>query len=167
MRNEIKRRFTVWQTRREMSSSSGTGGKRATNAYEISSEKNTTFNRTISAQGTPDLYQYPLSEIKKVPPSDKIEKGHSFENSGAVFERDSELDVKENKDSDQETEGDKESEGNSLVELNKDSVDKYKYWACVRSLRYEIVNNLKLADMKRHADIGWIKSMDDQGWVDV
>ena len=110
-----------------MSSSSGTGGKRATNAYEISSEKNTTFNRTISAQGTPDLYRYPLSEIKKVPPSDKIEKGHSFENSDAVFESDSELDVNENKDSDQQTEGDKESEGNSPVELNKDSVDKYKY----------------------------------------
>ena len=104
MRKEINRRISVWQTRREISSSSATGGKRATYPYIISSEKNTTYNRTTtSAQETPVLHRYPLSEIKEVPPSEKVEKGHSFENSGAAFNSDSEPGVKWNKDSDQET----------------------------------------------------------------
>ena len=137
VRNEIKRRFTVWQTRREMSSSSGAGGKREKYRYEISSEKNTTYNRTTtSAQRTPDLYRFPLSEIKEVPPSEKIEKGYSFKNSGAAFESDSEPGVKENKDRDQELEGDKESEENNSVKLKKDSVDKDTYFTCDGSSEY-------------------------------
>ena len=107
-----------------MSSLSGTGVQRATYPYIISSEKNTTFNRTTaSAQGTPDLYRYPLSDVKDVPPSEKVERRYSFDTPGKTFKNDSEFGVKD-KDGSQDTESDKESGESRPVELEKDSGDK-------------------------------------------
>ena len=79
--------------------SSSSGGKRGTYPYFISSEKNTTCNRTTgSAQGTPDLYRYPLSEIKGIPSPEKVEKGYSFETPGKTFKNDLEFEAMEDKD---------------------------------------------------------------------
>ena len=75
-----------------MSSSSGAGGRRTTHPYVISSERNTTFNRTgASAQDTPDLYRYPLSKMKEAAPSGRIEKKYSFGDLNKTTENDSEL----------------------------------------------------------------------------
>ena len=87
----------MWQTRREMSSSSGTGGQRATKPYLILSEKNTISDRTaVSAPENPDLY--PLSEIGNAPPSEKEEKENLLKTPDKTFENDLELGVKEDKD---------------------------------------------------------------------
>jgi hypothetical protein len=104
-----------------MSSSTGTGGQRATYPYVISSEKNTTFNRTTaSAQGTPDLYRFPLAEVEDSPPSGKVEKKYSFENKlDKAFENDSEFDVKRDKNGGEEKDGGKDSGRSSPVELSK------------------------------------------------
>lgn len=75
VRNEIRRRITVWKTRRDMTSSSGV--RRPT--YIITSEKNTTYNRTTQSGGVgsaPD--QHPLNEIKS--PSLQVERNYSFHN---------------------------------------------------------------------------------------
>ena len=74
MRKEVLRKVAVWQTRRDVSSS--TGKSRPT--YVVSSEKLTTFSRrTQSGNATPDLSQYPLSEVKNY--SVKIARNYSFE----------------------------------------------------------------------------------------
>jgi hypothetical protein len=107
-----------------MSSSSGTVGRRTTYPYVISSEKNTTFNRTgASAQDTPDLYRLPLSELNEAAPSGKVEKKYSFQDLNKTTENDSELDVQEEKDGGQQGDGDKDSGRSSSVELRKDSGD--------------------------------------------
>ncbi|XP_028396993.1 adhesion G-protein coupled receptor D1-like [Dendronephthya gigantea] len=78
VRNELQRKLAIWQTRRELSSSSA--GARRTYPYVVSSEKNTTFNRTTtSAQATPDLYRYPMGEIKDGTSQGKVERKYSFE----------------------------------------------------------------------------------------
>ena len=117
VRNEINRRIIVWKTRREMSSSSGTGGQRATKPYLILSEKNTILDRTAaSAPENPDLY--PLSEVGNAPPSEKEEKEYLFKKPDKTFENDLELRVKKDKDGGcQEKNSDKES---ICVELKKE-----------------------------------------------
>ena len=86
--------------------SSSSGGKRATYPHFISSEKNTTFNRTTaSAQGTPDLYRYPLSEIKDDPSSrEKLDKGYWLQTPAKMFKNDLEFEAMEDKDCGQKTE---------------------------------------------------------------
>ena len=123
VRTEIHRRIVVWRTRREFSSSSGAGrGQRSTPF--ISSEKNTTFNRTTSAQATPDLLRHPLSEIKEVPPTEKVEEKHRpSETPDKTSENDFQLGVKEGQDGGQGEEGDRDSGRSSPVELGRDLGD--------------------------------------------
>ena len=107
-----------------MSSSSGTGGQRATKPYLILSEKNTISDRTAaSAPENPDLY--PLSEIGNAPPSEKQEKEYLFKKPDKTFKNDLELGVKEDKDGGcREKKSDQESGQSIRVELNKESGDK-------------------------------------------
>ena len=118
VRSELLRKFEVWQTRREVSSSTG-GGLRTTYPYIVSSEKNTTFNRTttLSAQVTPDFNQVPLTDIKDAKSSGKVEKKYSFDNINVTPRKDSELSVPED-DADRE---EVEDSGRSTpVELGKE-----------------------------------------------
>lgn len=100
MRNELRRKLTIWRTRRELSSSSG--GARRTYPYVVSSEKNTTFNRTTtSAQATPDLYRYPMGELKDRIPQGKVERMYSFQDINRTPEKKLELGKEEKNGADE------------------------------------------------------------------
>ena len=110
----------MWQTRREMSSSSGAGGQRATKPYLILSEKNTIFDRT-AASAPENPYLYPSSKIGNVPPSEKEEKEHVFKKRDKRFENDLELGVKQNKDGECSVKrSDKESGRSTRVESEEE-----------------------------------------------
>ncbi|XP_046844026.1 adhesion G-protein coupled receptor D1-like [Xenia sp. Carnegie-2017] len=69
VRNELKRKFANWQTRRDVSSSAGGGRMYNVRRHNdaISSENYTTFNRTTSLEHTPVVVPvYPLAEVNKV-----------------------------------------------------------------------------------------------------
>ncbi|XP_028396995.1 adhesion G-protein coupled receptor D1-like [Dendronephthya gigantea] len=88
VRNELRRKLTVWQTRREFSSSSANTRR----TYVISSEKNTTFNlTTASMQATPDLYRRPMEVIEGVPPQGKVDLGYTSEDDNKTKEKEFEL----------------------------------------------------------------------------
>ena len=124
MRNELRRKFEVWQTRREVSSSTG-GGRRTMYPYVVSSEKNTTFNRTtLSAQATPDLYRFQLSDVIESPQLHREEQKYSFETPNSTPEGESELETKEPINIPQDVKGDSENGRSSPVEMGKDSENK-------------------------------------------
>ncbi|XP_028396991.1 adhesion G-protein coupled receptor D1-like isoform X2 [Dendronephthya gigantea] len=84
VRSELRRKLTIWQTRREFSSSSG--GSRRTYPYSVSS--NTTLNRaTIAVQATPDFYRCPMVEIKDEKSQGKVERRYSFEDGSTTSEK--------------------------------------------------------------------------------
>ncbi|XP_028396989.1 adhesion G-protein coupled receptor D1-like [Dendronephthya gigantea] len=84
VRSELRRKLTIWQTRREFSSSSG--GSRRTYPYSVSS--NTTLNRaTIAVQATPDFYRCPMVEIKDEKSQGEVERRYSFEDGSTTSEK--------------------------------------------------------------------------------
>ena len=124
MRSELLRKLEVWQTRREVSSSSG-GGRRTTYPYIVSSEKNTTFNRTtLSAQATQDFNEVQLSNIKYPKPSENVEKSYSFDNINETPGKDSELSVQEDNAGHVEVGGSDSGRG-SPVEVGKEVENNY------------------------------------------
>ena len=118
VRSELLRKFEVWKTRREVSSSTG-GGRRTTYPYIVSSEKNTTFNRTLtpSAQATPDFNRVPLADIKDAKSSGNAEKRYSFDDINVTAGKDSDLSVPED---DADRENVEDSGRSSQVELGKE-----------------------------------------------
>lgn len=119
VRSELLRKFEVWQTRREMSSSAA--GRRTTYPYIVSSEKNTTFNRTtLSAQATPDFNRVPLADIKDAKSSDNVERRYSFDNINETLGKDSELSVQEDDAGRGEVADSEEVDDSSSLKLDKE-----------------------------------------------
>lgn len=79
---------------------SSSSGRRTTIPYVMSSEKNTTLNRTTaSAPGTPDFSHIQLLDLTKdSPESEKVVTSYSFKNPSDTRDKDSVLNAPNEKD---------------------------------------------------------------------